>query len=114
MLNHAWVDEFPGAVTVCDREGTILVLNRAACQVFEQDGGEALIGSNLLNCHPEPARNKLLEMMKNRQANVYTIEKSGKRKLIYQTPWYDQGEYAGFVELSLELPADLPHFIRQG
>jgi hypothetical protein len=36
------------------------------------------------------------------------------KKLIYQTPWYAGGEYAGFVEISLEIPFEMPHFIRQG
>ena len=36
------------------------------------------------------------------------------RKLIYQSPWYRDGAYAGFVELSLEIPAEMPHFVRQG
>ena len=34
------------------------------------------------------------------------------RKLIYQAPWYRDGVHAGLVELSLELPADMPHFVR--
>ncbi|MEN4012841.1 MAG: PAS domain-containing protein [Chloroflexota bacterium] len=114
MEDHTWVEEFPGAVTVCDTEGIILALNQAACGVFEQDGGKALIGSNVLDCHPESARKKLLEMMQSRQRNVYTIEKNGKHKLIYQSPWFIEGEYAGFVELSLEIPGELPHFVRKG
>ncbi len=51
-------------------------------------------------------------MMKTRSKNVYTIEKNGIKKLIYQSPWYENGEYAGFVELSLEIPFELPHFVR--
>ena len=51
-------------------------------------------------------------MFANQRANVYTIEKGGKKKLIYQTPWYKDGQYAGFVELSLVIPAEMPHFIR--
>jgi hypothetical protein len=46
-------------------------------------------------------------------AGIITIEKAGKKKLIYQTPWHTEGEYRGFVELSLELPAEMPHFVRQ-
>ena len=46
--------------------------------------------------------------------NIYTIEKRGKKKLIYQAPWYADGKYAGFVELALEIPETLPHFVRQG
>ena len=40
------------------------------------------------------------------------IEKNGVKKIIYQSPWYKEGEYAGFVELSLEIPLEMPHFIR--
>ena len=36
----------------------------------------------------------------------------GIKKLIYQSPWYDNGVYAGFVELSLPVPHAMPHFIR--
>jgi hypothetical protein len=32
--------------------------------------------------------------------------------LIYQTPTYRDGKYAGFIELSLEIPKEIPHFIR--
>ncbi len=114
MQTHEWVKGFPGAVTVCDRNGIIIELNDRAVQSFASDGGERLIGKNVLNCHPEPAQAKLREMMAERKANVYTVEKNGVKKLIYQTPWYAHGEYAGFVEISLEIPFDMPHFVRQG
>ena len=112
MTSQPWVKEFPGAITVCDREGIILEMNDKAIKTFEADGGEALVGANLLDCHPEPARSKLKELMAAQQSNVYTIEKRGVKKLIYQTPWYEAGEYGGFVELALELPAQMPHFVR--
>jgi len=108
----AWVEEFAGAVTVCDTEGRIVAMNARAREVFAEDGGEALVGTNVLDCHPEPARSKLAAMMEERRANIYTIEKKGKKKLIYQAPWHEKGAYAGFVELSLEIPWDLPHFSR--
>ena len=44
--------------------------------------------------------------------NTYTIEKKGVKKLIYQSPWYAKGVYSGFVELSLEIPIEIPHFVR--
>jgi hypothetical protein len=56
----AWVQEFPGAVTVCDRDGIILAMNNKSARTFENDGGAALIGSSLFGCHPEPARTKLM------------------------------------------------------
>ena len=107
-----WYEEFPGAVTVCDTEGRIIRMNGRSREVFAADGGAKLIGTNVLDCHPEPSLSKLKGMMEGHQANVYTIQKNGKKKLIYQAPWYKDGVYGGFVELSLEIPFDLPHFIR--
>ena len=73
-----------------------------------------MIGTNILDCHPEPARTKLQQMLESGQPNIYTIEKKGKKKLIYQTPWTIDGQYAGFVELGLEIPETMPHFVRKG
>ena len=107
-----WIKEFPSAVTVCDENGIILELNDRAARTFEKDGGRSLIGCNLLDCHPEHARFKTESLLAAREKNVYTFKKRGIKKLIYQSPWYRDGHYAGFVELSLEIPFDLPHFIR--
>jgi transcriptional regulator with PAS, ATPase and Fis domain len=109
---YAWVKEFPGAVTVCDPQGIILEMNDKSAKTFEKDGGRTLIGKNVLDCHPEPSRGQLLRMLDERQPNIYTIEKNGVKKLIYQTPWYADGKYAGFVELSLEIPFEMSHFVR--
>lgn len=114
MNYPAWIDGFPGAITVCDQEGTILYMNDQALEVLADDGGPKLLGQNVLDCHPEPSRSKLQILMDTQQSNVYTIEKKGRKKLIYQSPWYQGGEYAGFVELSLFIPFEMSHFIRQG
>ncbi len=112
MKDHEWIKEFPAAITVCDADGTILEMNERAARTFEKDGGFALLGKNLLDCHPEPARGKAERLLAAREKNVYTIEKNGVKKLIYQSPWFREARYAGFVELSLEIPFDLPHFVR--
>jgi hypothetical protein len=109
---NEWIKEFPPAITVCDLNGIILEMNDKSCAVFEKDGGAKLIGQNLLDCHPEPAKSKLKTMLESGKSNVYTIEKDGKKKLIFQSPWFDQGIYKGFVELSLEIPFEMPHFKR--
>ena len=114
MAEHSWAKEFSGAITVCDRDGIILEMNDKSAKVFEEDGGKQLIGTNLLDCHPEPARIKLEKLMETQQVNVYTIEKNGVKKLIYQTPWYQDGKYSGFIEMALEIPFQMPHFVRGG
>lgn len=112
MNGQSWAPEFPGAITVCDANGTIIELNKRAEEVFANDGGAALIGRNVLECHPEPSRSMLRDMLASGQRNVYTIQKAGVKKLIYQSPWYRNGVYAGFVELSLPVPDTMPHFDR--
>jgi len=112
MTRHAWVQEFAAAITVSDAQGKIIEMNAKAARTFEKDGGTKLIGTSVLDCHPEPARSKLRSIMKNRKPNVYTIEKAGIKKLIYQAPWFKGGKYAGVVELSAEIPCEMPHFVR--
>ena len=58
MNEHEWIKEFPAAITVCDKEGFILEMNDKAAKTFEKDGGYKLIGSNMLDCHPDSARKK--------------------------------------------------------
>jgi len=112
MDTNAWVNEFQGAVTVCDPQGIIVEMNDKSAKTFEKDGGRQLIGSNLFACHSDASRAKLQIMIAERQTNVYTIEKNDVKKMIYQSPIYNNGVYAGFVEISLEIPFEMPHFIR--
>ncbi|MBK8165141.1 MAG: PAS domain-containing protein [bacterium] len=104
--------EFPAAITVCDDAGIILEMNARAIDTFASEGGGELVGRNVLDCHPEPSRSQLAAMLAERTANAYTIEKNGVHKLIYQSPWFENGEYRGFVELSLVVPESMPHRVR--
>lgn len=108
MKSHPWPAGFPGGITVCDREGIVQFMNERAIETFKQD----LTGKSLLDCHPGPARAKLLELLEKPQTNAYTIEKKGLKKLIYQAPWFEGEEFKGVVELSLVVPAEMPHFVR--
>jgi transcriptional regulator with PAS, ATPase and Fis domain len=112
MNTQNWFSEVPFAITVCDEKGVVLEMNEKSALTFSKDGGKSLIGQSLLDCHSEKSRQMINEMMQSERANVYTIEKNGKKKLIYQCPWYVDGKMSGLVELSLELPNELPHFVR--
>ena len=100
------------AVTICDKEGKILEMNDKSRKTFLKPGQEDLIGKNVLDCHPEPPHSLLADMLQNPRTNVYTIEKKGVKKLIYQTPWYVEGEFMGFMELSMEIPFEMKHRVR--
>jgi transcriptional regulator with PAS, ATPase and Fis domain len=110
--NFNWDQEFAGAVTVCDTDGIILYMNKKALSDFEDDGGTDLLGTNVLDCHPEPSKTQLKEMLEKQQENTYTVEKNGTKKLIYQGPWYREEVYCGIVELSIELPDEIKNIVR--
>lgn len=107
-----WAKNANVAITICDPKGIILEMNDKSCEVFAEDGGKSLIGTNVLDCHPEGARKKLADMLKEQTTNCYTIEKKGIKKLIYETPWYKDGKYMGFVEIIIELPEVIPNYLR--
>lgn len=107
-----YFNEVNFAVTVCDKEGKIIEMNERSKKVNQKED-ENLIGNNVIDCHPEPARTKLLELLDSQKSNAYTIEKNGVKKLIYQTPWYENGEYMGLMELSIEIPFEMEHKIRK-
>lgn len=111
-MNNNWFKEFPAAITVCDTEGNIIGMNNKSAEVFINDGGYELLGKNLFDCHSDNSKRIIKELIAEKKTNVYTIEKNGIKKLIYQAPWYDQGELKGLVELSIEIPFDMPHHKR--
>jgi len=107
-----WIDEFKGSITICDREGIVVYMNERSKMQFAKSDEVVLIGKSLIDCHPEPARSVLKKMLADASPNSYTIEKKGIHKMIHQTPWIENGEFRGVVELSYEIPEHLPHHIR--
>ena len=107
-----WIEKLDGNVIVCDAEGTITYMNETAIRNYARDGGAELIGRNLMECNNENSRKRIEEIMTTHQKNVYTIEKNGRKKIIYQAPWMDGAVFRGIVELSLEIPFEMPHFKR--
>ena len=107
----------PIAITVTDRDLKIIDMNQHSADV-NSHGSKHIIGNDLMGCHNAKSREIIQRMADTHTNNVYTIEKStpdGKKikKLIYQTPWYEaDGSYGGLMELSMEIPFDMPHYVR--
>ena len=100
------------AITVCDTNCRIIFMNRRSRDTFA-DGTDRLIGQNLLDCHSPKSRDIIARLLAHGGTNVYTIEKHGVKKLIYQSAWLTDGNtIGGLIELSMVLPDDLPHYIR--
>ncbi|MGE5397063.1 MAG: hypothetical protein ACM3MK_05945 [Chitinophagales bacterium] len=112
-MNIDWYKELEVAVTICNREGQIIYMNDRSAHMFEDDGGYNLMGQNLLDCHPGLSNDKVKDLLDNPRTNCYTIERQGKRKLIYQMPWSENGVVGGLLEIVLPLPEEIPHFLRK-
>lgn len=103
----------PGcAVTVCDADCNIIFMNKRSRDTFA-NSTDCLIGKNLLECHSPHSQAIIHRLLSDGGSNVYTIEKGGVRKLIYQSAWLtDNGTIGGLIELSMVIPAEMPHYKR--
>ncbi len=102
-----YFDEINSAVTVCNTEGVVLYQNNKSIVV----NGDVR-GKSMIPCHNEHSREIIRRLIDEGGTNVYTIEKKGIHKLIYQTAWRENGTVRGLVEISIETPAQMPHHIR--
>jgi transcriptional regulator with PAS, ATPase and Fis domain len=112
VKNPDWIEALPTEVTVTDAAGTIIAMNARSRETFAADGGGALVGRSVFDCHPEAARAKTEALYARQQPNHYTIRKAGQRKIVHQVPYFTDGAFAGIVEISVPIPDDLPHFDR--
>ena len=104
------IDFFKGinvAVTISDNEGNVVYQNDSSVDV----NGDVR-GKNMMGCHNERSQQIIKHLLNDAATNVYTISKKGKKKLIYQTPWYEDGKTRGLIELSIVLPDEMPHYDR--
>ncbi len=106
----SWAEEMDCPVTVCDAEGTIIYMNSRSRENYARHGN--LIGKSLFDCHNERSSGIIRHLLETGGRNVYTIEKNGIRKLIYQSAWKEDGRVMGLCEISIILPDEIPHYIR--
>jgi DUF438 domain-containing protein len=95
-------------VTVCNSDAIIVYMNEPAKATFTD-----CVGKSLFDCHPPYAAAKIRQMLSDGIPNAYTIEKKGRKKMIYQTPWHNaEGEICGLIEYSFVIPNEMPHHVR--
>ena len=70
-----WMDEFEGAITLCDTDFIIVYMNNRSIEEFEKYGGAKLIGTNLLDCHNPDSVSKIKEILETGISNSYIKEK---------------------------------------
>lgn len=93
------------AVTVADEEYRIVFMNDLALKHYADRGGEALVGTNLLDCHNTKSQAMLRQMYVRYRASDlfptrYRSEKEdGTGKGEIMIPLVVEGQFRGIVEL---------------
>ena len=108
MEAKEFLDTVKVSVTVSDREGNVLYMNDMSRSVFGDK-----VGENMMPCHQARSQEIIRRLVENGESHAYTIQKGELRKMIYQAPWYKEGDVAGLVEFSMVIPAEMPHYVRE-
>ena len=105
-----WAEDTNCAITVCDADCRILYMNEKSRQVNARFGNP--LGHNLMDYHGERAQGIIRRLLETGGVNCYTIEKGSVKKMIYQSAWRHDGRVAGLVEISMEIPHVMEHYVR--
>lgn len=103
-----WYKELNCGITVCDSHGNIIYMNDKAILLKHGD----LTGKNIFECHNPNSCEIICHLLETGGQHIYTIEKNGIRKLLYQSAWKEQGVVKGLCEFMVELSGPIPHFVR--
>jgi hypothetical protein len=107
-----WIATYPAEIMVCDQDGIILEMSNVSIQIYEKEGGAAMIGRNVFDHHNEADRRKMMNVVNQKRHMIYTAEKGGLKKLISIAPWLRDDEYAGFALIVLDLPKKIPNIVK--
>ncbi len=77
-------------------------MNRNSLDQYPGDDGADLIVKSILNCQPDCSRTRLTNMLTNHMPDSFIGKLPGHIHLIHKAPCYDNGEYKGFVEISID------------
>ena len=92
------------AVVLCDLEHTIVYMNPVAGERYAKNGGMALVGKSLLDCH-SPKANEMIKKVaawfeESREHNlIYTFRNEKENKDVYMVALRDEeGKLIGYYE----------------
>lgn len=105
-----WAKGLNCGIIVCNKQGVVVYMNDAATAFKQAD----LTGINIFDCHNPTSVEIINRMLETGGDNMYTVEKNGVKKLIYQSAWTENGEVAGLCEIMAVFEGTLPHRVRLG
>ena len=97
------IDQDRSAVVICNLEHKIIYMNPSAIQSYENNGGDKLIGTSILECHNEKSAEKIQEVVEWFSANethnmVYTFYNEKQNKDVYMVALREKGKLIGYYE----------------
>ena len=98
------VDQDRCPVVLCDLSHTVLYMNPAAGERYAKDGGMALVGRSLLDCHSPKANEMIARVVEwfgaDRSHNlIYTFRNDKENKDVYMVALRDgDGALIGYYE----------------
>ena len=107
MLNKLFksvLEQDRASVVICDLTDTIVYMNPAAVKSYHKYGGEALLGSNIMDCHNERSQGiirKVVSWFAESKDNnmIYTVYDEKRNKDEYIVALRDEnGELIGYYE----------------
>ena len=76
-------------------------MNQRIADYFAVTGGKALIGSSIFDCHNPKSAQMVREEISSHKTIVYIHEEDGQKEVVLHVLWYQDGKFAGLVEISL-------------
>jgi PAS domain-containing protein len=106
---RALLDGLQGEIVIADENIDIAYMNEAAIRHYEKDGGAALIGRSLLDCHNPESGREIKEMYEafasgDLQARQWLLAKDGYARRVIVMPIMRDGQVKGCLELVVEEP----------
>lgn len=97
-LLAAVLDSLPEPILVADTDHIICYMNRAA--IAHYPGGEALLGTSLLDCHNPRSRQIILEVVEEFQAGADArfISENEGRRMYMRAVRHTDGRLLGYYE----------------
>jgi len=101
------------AVTIADQDYQISFMNDRAAEFYAEDGGEKLIGRNLLDCHRDEHKTVIRAAYDRYRAGDLTPtrchaqKEGGSPESIVHIPLMVEGQFRGIAELIWNERADL-------
>lgn len=113
MQSLNYFNEIQNPITVCDINGIIVYMNKAAEKMLEKYDSKNLVGKSLYDCHNPQSNEIIKRLISNEESNSYFTLKNGVKKFVHQTPWYVDGKMNGLIEIVTVLPENTPTLERK-